>query len=58
MYVRNARVKVRINELELCARYLQSTQDLTLTEASGALLDLIWTPLNSKREEKNDTSSS
>ncbi|KAG8179289.1 hypothetical protein JTE90_024138 [Oedothorax gibbosus] len=52
LFVRNAEVKVRINELELCARFLGATEDLTLTEASGTLLDLVSTPVSSNSANK------
>lgn len=45
-YIRNAKVRIRLNEPELSARFLGATKDLTLTEASGTLLDLVWTPFN------------
>ncbi|GBM66734.1 28S ribosomal protein S28, mitochondrial [Araneus ventricosus] len=47
LYVRNAEVKVRINELELCARFLGAVEDLTLLEASATLLELVSTPVSS-----------
>ncbi|GFY60946.1 28S ribosomal protein S28, mitochondrial [Trichonephila inaurata madagascariensis] len=46
LYVRNAEVKIRINELELCARFLGAVEDLTLLEASGNLLELVSTPVS------------
>lgn len=57
LYVRNARVKLRINELELCARFLGAVEDLTLTEASGTLLDLVWTPVGTKKEVGKENAS-
>lgn len=52
LFVRHAEVKVRINELELCARFLGATEDLTLTEASGTLVDLVSTPVSSQSVNK------
>ncbi|XP_055941628.1 28S ribosomal protein S28, mitochondrial-like [Argiope bruennichi] len=47
LYVRNAEVKLRINELELCARFLGAVEDLTLLEASATLIELVSTPVSS-----------
>ncbi|GFT45063.1 28S ribosomal protein S28, mitochondrial [Nephila pilipes] len=52
LYVRNAEVKIRINELELCARFLGAVEDLTLLEASGNLLELVSTPVSVDSQSK------
>ncbi|XP_015930373.1 small ribosomal subunit protein bS1m [Parasteatoda tepidariorum] len=46
LYVRGAEVKLRINETELSARFLGASEDLTLLEACGSLIDIVKTPVN------------
>ncbi|KAH9510882.1 37S ribosomal protein S28, mitochondrial [Dermatophagoides farinae] len=45
LYARGAKVKVRINDLELSDRFLGSTQDMTLLEADVTLLGLHSSPI-------------
>ncbi|XP_068084926.1 small ribosomal subunit protein bS1m [Anabrus simplex] len=43
-YVRGAKVKLRINDLELSSKFLGSSKDLTLLEADCTLLGLVYSP--------------
>ncbi|XP_049776275.1 28S ribosomal protein S28, mitochondrial [Schistocerca cancellata] len=43
-YVRGARVRIRIKDLELSSKFLGSSRDLTLLEADATLMGIISSP--------------
>lgn len=45
-YVRGAKVKLRVKDLELSSKFLGSSKDLTILEADCHLIGLVTTPRN------------
>ncbi|XP_050353528.1 28S ribosomal protein S28, mitochondrial [Nymphalis io] len=52
-YVRGARVRIQIKDLELSSKFLGSNTDLTLLEADCKLLGIISSPIRSTTSEKS-----